>query len=353
VGQEAEEVIPRSRAVECEFCGHRYIQPCTAATQAKCPNMIAKLALSNTEPQASIRHHYIPVFYLKRWCSDDDKICEYSRPFKKIHDRRIFPVQTGFLDRLYEKKGVPKLIAQQVEDDFMKSVDTLAADALKLIETDDAKINSDPKYRSAWSLFLITLMTRMPEDVAALAQILADDWERDVPRFRHKYARERKPDDPPTLEEFIEQKDPDHMARWTMNILPNLMDHKGIGQSLNNMRWFVLTTAADAPPLLSSDRPLFISGTFSEADCYLILPIATHRLFIATNGEEMERKLKSQPQNELIQSTNIQLAKQAAKYVYGSDNAELEFVDKYISGERPKSFFEKLRDYRKQKYAPR
>jgi len=222
--------------------------------------MIAKLAISNAEPQASIRHHYIPVFYLKRWCSGDGKICEYSRPFKKIYDRRIFPVQTGFLDRLYEKKGVPKLIAQQVEDDFMKSVDTLAADALKLIETGDPKINSDQKYRSAWSLFLITLMTRMPEDVAALAQILSDDWERDLPRVRQKYASERKTDDPPTLEEFIEQKDPDHMARWTMNVLPEVMDHAAIGQSLNAMRWSVVTMAADAPPLLSSDRPLFVSG---------------------------------------------------------------------------------------------
>jgi hypothetical protein len=118
----------------------------------------------------------MPVFYLKRWCSDDRKLCEYSRPYKKIYSQRVFPVQTGFLDRLYEKKGVPKAIAQQVEDKFMKPVDTLAADALNLIETEDERIRTDPKYRSAWSLFLITPMTRMPEDLVVLSQILADDW---------------------------------------------------------------------------------------------------------------------------------------------------------------------------------
>jgi hypothetical protein len=197
-----------------------------------------KLLRPETEPQASIRHHYIPVFYLKRWCSGDDKkICEYSRPHKDIYDRRIFPVQTGFLDRLYETKGVPKLIAQQVEDDFMKSVDTDASEALQLIETGDPKIDSDPEHRSAWSLFLITLMTRMPEDVDALGKILDDDWERDLPKVRQTYADKRTPDDPPTLEEFIEQKDPDHMARWKMNALPALMNHEKIGQSLNDMRW--------------------------------------------------------------------------------------------------------------------
>ena len=41
-----------------------------------------------------------------------------------------------------------------------------------------------------------------------------------------------------------------------------------------------------------------------------------------------------------------------AMYVYGSDKSELEFVDKHISTDRPKCFFERLREYRKQKYAP-
>jgi two-component sensor histidine kinase len=115
---------------------------------------------------------------------------------------------------------------------------------------------------------------------------------------------------------------------------------------------FVVTMAADAPPLLSSDRPLFVSGAFGAADCYLTLPIAKDRLFVATCSEEMERTFKSQPQSELIRSTNMQVAKQAAKYVYGSDKSELEFVDKHISTDRPKCFFERLREYRKQKYAP-
>ena len=114
---------------------------------------------------------------------------------------------------------------------------------------------------SGTTQFLISLMTRMPEDVEALAGILDDDWQRDLPRFRQGYLGKKKPDDPPTLEEFIEQKDPDHMARWTMNVLPELMDHAAIGQSLNAIRWFVLTMAADAPGLLSSDRPPVLVGS--------------------------------------------------------------------------------------------
>lgn len=195
--------------------------------------------------------------------------------------------------------------------------------------------------------------TIMPEDLAVLSQILADDWERDLPLLRQKFATNRKTDDPETIEEFIEKKDPDYMARWTMDVLPNLMDHEGIGQSLNGMRWSVVTTSDDAPPFLSSDRPLFMSKTFSESECYLTLPIAPHRLFVAANTEETERKFKDQPASKLVLETNIRVVKQAVKYVYGVDDAELEFIDKHISSNHPQTLLEKLRDRRRQKYASR
>lgn len=131
-----------SATKKCEFCGHWYIQPCTAETQAACGN--TKLAI---KPQVSIRHHYIPVFYTKRWCDGEGKICEYSRPRDKIYDRRVAPKGTEFQDRLYETKGVPNMIAQRIEDDFMSSVDNHAADALKLLETDAQKINGDQKHK--------------------------------------------------------------------------------------------------------------------------------------------------------------------------------------------------------------
>ena len=196
----------RPRAVVCDFCGHPYIRPCTAETGSACPNMLAKRAADGA--QQSICHHYIPVFYSKRWSGDDDRICEFSRPYKKIYTQRVYPKQTGFLDRLYEKKGVPKSIAQQVEDEFMSSVDNFAAKALSLIETDVEKVKNDAEQRSAWSLFLIALMTRMPEDLAVLTQILEDDWKRDLPLLRQKYVTNRKPDDPETIEEFIEKTRP-------------------------------------------------------------------------------------------------------------------------------------------------
>ena len=92
---------PRPRAVVCGFCGHPYIQPCTAETEAACPNMIWLRGAA----QQSTRHHYIPQFYLRRWAGDDDKVCEFSRPHKNIYRQRVYPIQTGFKDRALRKAG--------------------------------------------------------------------------------------------------------------------------------------------------------------------------------------------------------------------------------------------------------
>lgn len=345
-----ESPTPRPRAVVCSFCGHPYIRPCTAKTEAACPNMIAKRE-TEAEAQQSFRHHYIPQFYSGRWTGDDDRICEFSRPYRKIHRQRVYPKQTGFLDRLCEKKGVSKSIAQQVEDKFMSPVDNFAAKALEVIETDVDKVKNDADRRSAWSLFLIALMTRMPEDIATLAEILEDDWKRDLPRHKKEYATNRRPEHPDTIEEFIERYDPEHMERWVMNVVPELTDHEGIGQSLNGMRWSIVTTPDDAPPFLTSDRPLHMSKTFSKSDCYLTLPIGPHRLFVAANSEAMERSFKDKPPKDLAREINTQVVKQAVKYVYGIDDAEQAFVDKLISSDRSPSLLERLRDHRRRKYA--
>lgn len=84
------------RSVLCKFCQHWYIHPCTDATYANCPNIIAKQRRKNAPAlQQSIRHHYIPVFYLKRWGGSDRRICQFSQPYKRIHKKRVYPAQTG------------------------------------------------------------------------------------------------------------------------------------------------------------------------------------------------------------------------------------------------------------------
>lgn len=51
------------------------------------------------------------------------------------------------------------------------------------------------------------------------------------------------------------------------------------------------------------------------------LPIGPHRLFVATNTGEIERKFKDRPPKELAHEVNSRVVKQAVKYVYGLDRS--------------------------------
>ena len=338
-----------TQAVQCEFCKHWYIMPCTDNEQAKCPNVVWLLSQTAVPAQQSFRHHYIPKFYSKRWTGEDLKLIEFSRPYEKLQFKKVYPVQTGFAERLYEMKGVPASAAQKVEDEFMKPIDSDAAVALGMLEMGDTHIHTDSKWRSAWSQFLISLLMRTPKDLAVLAQVLEDDWARDFPKFEKDYLANRKPDDPATLQEFIDQKDLAYMARWTIDTARQLMSHDQLGQQLNSLRWFVLTTGSDATEFLTSDRPVVMSGTLTADNSYLYLPIGPHVLFVAVANAAAEQRIKRFPTAELVESTNKLVTRQATKYVYAADNKSMPFVEEHFGKPGPESLMERLRDYRNEK----
>ena len=102
------------------------------------------------------KHHYLPIFYLKRWAGLDGRACEFSRPFKEIVPRRAHPAGTGYAIDLYSMQGFPPELAQQIEEKFFRATDSLAADALKRLETNGPGGPWKSEMRSAWYRFLIS-----------------------------------------------------------------------------------------------------------------------------------------------------------------------------------------------------
>jgi hypothetical protein len=155
--------------------------------------------------------------------------------------------------------------------------------------------------------------------------------------------------DPATLQEFIDQKDPDFLAEWTIDFARALMNHDELRQLLDNLRWFVLTTKADVPQFLTSDRPVVMSSTLTADDSYLYLPLGPHRLFVAVTNAAAEERIRRFPSLKLVDETNRLVILQASKYVYGADKNAIEFVEKYFGKPGPKSLMERLRDHRNEK----
>ena len=83
--------------------------------------------------QPTWRHLYIPEFYLKRWADrgGTGQLIEFSKPWGDIvKPKRVYPRQTGFLDRLNEMRGFPPETADIIKKSFFSPVASKAADVL-------------------------------------------------------------------------------------------------------------------------------------------------------------------------------------------------------------------------------
>jgi hypothetical protein len=267
--------------------------------------------------QVPLKHHHLPAFYLSRWVDENGDVCQFSRPHKEVVPNRKHPDATGFVIRLYETPGLPSEEAQRLEQRFMQPVDTLAAEGLEMLEANDPRITREARPRSAWSRFILSLLLRTPEDVAALKSGVVEEWARSVPNLQTKYAANRADTDPPTVEEYMAQQSPEFVEQMAMSIAPSLIDHRKIGELLINMRWLIVRVTSEAGEFLTSDRPVLMTSTLTEENTYVMLPIGPKALFVAVKDVETQRRIEARAPEERVEAVNRYVAGHAVKYVYG------------------------------------
>lgn len=272
------------------------------------------------------KHHYIPAFYLKRWVGPDGKVTEFTKPYRDIVSKPIVPERTGYQERLYELKGYEPELAQQVEEKFFKPIDTWASKALEMLERHghDAPWNSDS--RSAWTRFILSLLLRCPEDIALFREWWHADFGNTDEAAEARYRGSWKAGDPETFSEFLEGQPLSVKERYQYKVLFSLIDHRKVGGEINDMHWRVLQTPADAPTLLTSDRPILRTSSFTEPQGHISLPIGPRLLFIASADADFLRQINKVDRIGLTKETNRQVVEGAVRFVYGVDSKQLRFV---------------------------
>jgi hypothetical protein len=275
--------------------------------------------------QISKKHHYLPVFYTKRWAGPDGRVCEFSKPYgNQVKPKKVHPDGTGYVLGLYDLKGLPGELRDQFERLLLKEVDTKAADALVKLEQDVASQHWSADERSAWTRFLLALMFRMPEDVADLKAYSKIIMTKSEPEFDVKYAALRQKDDPDSWAEWLKEKDPHLVENQALRLSQYLMNHERIGKDINNFRWYTIRTLQSDYELVTSDRPLVITG-MGENNSVIYLPIGPRRIFAAVR-EGGIKELSANEQTAIAKSVNISSVEGAVKYVYGTDDRQLRFI---------------------------
>jgi hypothetical protein len=265
------------------------------------------------------KHHYIPKFYLKRWEAADDRVCEYSRPFRPVRPKWVHPDGTGYERGLYAIPGMPPDLTNVVEELFLKPADNLASMAL------DALIRGVPfakpaEMRRDWSRFLFSLLMRFPEAQRALKEDLT------------KCVREQviAAEDPAReLKTIAESNDLD---RATAQIFLDLLKTSKVTITLYSMTWEVIKLRRPKSTFLTSDRPIIKTGRlYGLNEPHLVLPISPLHLFVASNSERVFEILKGRVHDRLVADCNNEVVRSATKYVWGTDNSQLRFVENRLT----------------------
>jgi Protein of unknown function (DUF4238) len=226
-------------------------------------------------------HHYVPVFYLKRWVGNDGRLCMYIRPRPRHRVKTYWkhPDATGYAEDLYAIPGADDETANHLEGRFLNRADNDAADALDLLENERGP-GLDVRLRSGWSRFMMRLLHGNPEMVSMWRSKAAEVAAEAENRFRANYTSLRRSTDPEAYEDYPHKAPELYAAQTTVLTLQTMMDNKQLGEQLNRMAWVVVPLRGSYS-LLTSDRPLVMTNGISGPGKHLGMPIGPRLLFIA------------------------------------------------------------------------
>lgn len=274
-------------------------------------------------------HHFVPIFYLKRWTDINGKLIEYSRPYKdKISIKYVGPASTGYQTDLYSFPNCPPEIAHFLESNFLTRTDHLASRALDQLLS-GAQISWTQELRSAWSRFTFNFMIRHPHPFGEIKAVALERMLTPDNATRREYERLRQSSDPPTFEEFVVSQGNNLADRIHIRFLQNILDNRGLRTRLNGMLWNVLDLSNSRHRLMTSDWPLFkdIKGD----RVIFAFPISPTSLFTAVSHVEIFHDLCTISARELVRQVNTYVVSSARIYVYGSDQSQNVFVQNRMS----------------------
>lgn len=290
------------------------------------------------------KHHYLPQFYLDRWRSGEDNlICRFSRPYKdNFIAKRGSPKSTAYENHLYSMHSPHSPPDADMESHFLSKLDSEAALALDLLERGIPKSKWTQEQINAWSRFIWAQKFRSPDDIAQLKSLVRETWRDKLPELEGKYQAVRAEDGPENIVDWILSEDPKADDRFAFDVIRMIMDHTGVLHIINTMHWKVLDFQGCGFPLLTSDRPLWMTPTLAHPHDNLQFPISPTQLFVATGGEEIMFAINKNSRRQQAKAVNKRRVTHAANYVFGTNDKMLPFVKKHFATRRHSTTAEML-----------
>ncbi|XUY30247.1 DUF4238 domain-containing protein (plasmid) [Agrobacterium sp. rho-8.1] len=280
-----------------------------------------------------MKHHYIPRFYLKPWQGPDGKLEVFQRRSDGlIVSKRMHRKATGYAMDLYKLPDVSPADEHKMESAFMSPIDDEAVRARDLLLGEMAP--ADGRTRSAWSRFILSMMLRSPEEVAAFKRYYTDLVPTMHPELQSKYAAMRQDSNSTYDEDRIVQYDAPHIERSAMFAITTFIEHPPALDLFQRMHWMIIDTSSVKRRLMTSDRPVMLTQGVLQYAGHYALPISPTRLFFAATNVDFARQFASLPRSKIVRLINTLVMGQARKYVYAVDGSYLADVRRKM-GKQP------------------
>jgi hypothetical protein len=108
--------------------------------------------------------------------------------------------------------------------------------------------------RSAWSRFVVALHFRHPDAMPEFRAAAKSVWDGSGAKYQKDYEAIKKPEDPPTFDDYLATRDPLAGNKMHVNLIIKIFDNDILGEHLNNMHWSVLDVSGSNHRFLLSCR---------------------------------------------------------------------------------------------------
>jgi hypothetical protein len=251
-------------------------------------------------------HHYVPVFYLKKWVGQDGKIQVFRGIRGKLESRRLSPESTGFEVNLYSYSSDFKTEnPAEVETEFYSRLDNEGARIIEiLLQGGDL---SD-KQKTLWAQFVLNLKVRNPETVSMIKEQYTSGLLSNIQASEEKYRAQKKPNDPEKLAEYIEQNHPGFISNAGLGQIPKIGSYQQALDDFTDLIWLCLDVSKSSRTLLTSDRPLIFPIGLHRSECVVALPLSPTHAFFAFHANSINHIA-------IMRETPDKLAAQMNRYV--------------------------------------
>jgi hypothetical protein len=269
-------------------------------------------------PNKLQKHHYVPKFYLSKWCVvDQDFFWVHTKTaFNEIKIGLKPPSSISFERGLYatSPEGFPfdTPASSDLEKNFFRKIDDAASIIhLKLINSGVGSISK--KERQEWALFINSLLERSPKRINDALQKANNE----APQLMTKYHQDLNLD-ASSFDNLFQNLDIDALTRnavlWGM--VRWISDTETL-QYFMNMHWVIITQPSGEDHFLTGDTPVVVNASSKESLPIHIMSIAlspTKLLIMHQHSEAFDDNAV----RHLAIIHNILIATQTEKFLVSS-----------------------------------